>query len=450
MKHFFRILWIFALIAILSCKENHSIASANSSDQQVFAPSEEEIVESYIYSLSRFLVIRQEIIDIAEDGVDYNTIKFNELGKAEFVNPNLDVAYLETWFAVDENSAVLLEIPKVENRYYTAQIMDEWAEVLYNINERNYPEHPYGNYVIALAGADVEIPEDAIRIDIPSKKAKMLARVELKNDKQAAVALQKAFKVTPIGDPVISPAINIPMFTNSAPIGIELFNTALLKEVFASAKDSNEDSEKYQQMALSVANYVQESDNNKQQVQQIIQQKAIPAIGKYINSYGDKRGGWSSTREYLNFGNDIWFHAVVNFGGIWWNSSSEVVYYTASVDQMEQALNGDNTYVIHFEPQDLPSQHVNAFWSLTMLSTPEYKVIPNSMDRYNLNSRMDYTYEKDGSLKLYLASDLPEGAPETNWLPAPTNANFSLTLRMYVPKEEVLSGAYYVPPIEKL
>ena len=106
--------------------------------------TEQEVMDAYIYVLGRYLVIRQEHIDIAEEGVDYNTIKYNELGKAEFVNPNLDVAYLEAWFAVDENTPVILEIPKIEGRYYTAQIVDEWAEILYNINERNYPNQPYG------------------------------------------------------------------------------------------------------------------------------------------------------------------------------------------------------------------------------------------------------------------------------------------------------------------
>ena len=63
---------------------------------------ENDVVDSYLYLLARYLVIRQERVDIAEEGVDYNVIKYNELGKAEFVNPNLDVAYLEAWVAVDE------------------------------------------------------------------------------------------------------------------------------------------------------------------------------------------------------------------------------------------------------------------------------------------------------------------------------------------------------------
>ena len=50
--------------------------------------SEKDVVDTYIYVLARYLVIRQERIDIAEESVDYNVIKFNELGKAEFVNPN--------------------------------------------------------------------------------------------------------------------------------------------------------------------------------------------------------------------------------------------------------------------------------------------------------------------------------------------------------------------------
>ena len=126
--------------------------------------TEQDVIDSWVYTLARYLVIRQEHIDMAEEGVDYNVIKYNELGKAEFVNPNLDVAYLEAWFAVDENTPVILEVPKVEGRYYTAQIVDEWAEILYNINERNFPDHPFGKYAICLKGSNPEIPEDALRI----------------------------------------------------------------------------------------------------------------------------------------------------------------------------------------------------------------------------------------------------------------------------------------------
>ncbi len=54
----------------------------------------------------------------------------------------------------------------------------------------------------------------------------MLARVELKSDIKGAVALQKMFKMTQVGTPKISPAVNIPTFSNTTLPGVELFDNA--------------------------------------------------------------------------------------------------------------------------------------------------------------------------------------------------------------------------------
>ncbi|MDI7066922.1 DUF1254 domain-containing protein, partial [Klebsiella pneumoniae] len=70
----------------------------------------------------RYLVLQQENYDINVEKVGYNKIKYNPLGSAQFVNPNLDVAYLEAWLAADKDHAVILNVPKVTGRYYTAQL----------------------------------------------------------------------------------------------------------------------------------------------------------------------------------------------------------------------------------------------------------------------------------------------------------------------------------------
>src|SRR6478752_3239008 len=112
--------------------------------------SAEQVTEGWVYLFGRYLVIRQERIDLAEDGIEYNVLKHNpavvvgtDSGAAPtFVNPNLDVVYSEAWIAVDATTPAILEIPAVPaGRYYTAQIVDEWAEITHNINERNFPEH---------------------------------------------------------------------------------------------------------------------------------------------------------------------------------------------------------------------------------------------------------------------------------------------------------------------
>ena len=445
------IIILITILILQSCNQPDKQSNEEKDKQPIegLGLTEEEVIESWIYSFARYMVILQEHIDISEEGVDYNIIKYNELGKAEFPNPNLDVAYMETWFAVDEKTPAILEIPKIEGRYYTAQICDEWAEILYNINERNFPEHPYGKYAICLKGSNPEIPEDALRIDIPSKKAKMLARVERKGDDEGAIALQKAFKVYSVGNPIIEPAVEIPMFTNAKPLTVEVFDKPMIEKVLQSAPDANTNSDKYQANVMAIANYIAKSVENRAKIEAIAKQKAFPALVNHVKNFGDKRGGWSSTREYLKFGNDFWFRTAANFAGIWWNSSSEVVYYIGEKDSEDNPLNGDEVYVIHFKPEDVPQSRVNSYWSLTLMSLPDYRVIPNKINRFNLNNISDLTFAEDGSLTLYLASELPKGAPESNWLPSSDGKEFTLNLRYYVAKEEVLNGEYYAPELKK-
>lgn len=442
---------VICMITLFSCNQTTHKKSESTTEPVIegLGLTEQDVSDSWVYVMARYLVIRQEHIDMSEEGIDYNVIKYNELGKAEFVNPNLDVAYLEAWFAVDENTPVILEVPKVDGRYYTAQIVDEWAEILYNINERNFPEHPNGQFALCLKGSNPEIPEGALRIDLPSKKAKMLARVERQGDDEGAIALQKAFKITKTGEPVVEPAIEIPMFTNKDLLKTEVFNKPMIKKVLNSAPDAVLNSDDLQKNALVIADFIEKDKANRQVIDSIIKTKTIPAFLKHVMDAGDNRGGWTSTREYEKFGNDYWSRAGVNYAGIWWNSSLEVVYYMGFIDKDKTPLHGDNVYFIYYAPEELPMKHVNAYWSLTMLSLPDYRVVPNELERYNLNNVSELTYEEDSSLKLYIASELPKGISESNWLPSPKGKNFVMNHRLYVPKKEVLSGEYYVPAIQK-
>ena len=122
-------------------------------------PDEKTISDAYTYLLGRALVIRQEHMDRRSDAWSYNAIKYNPLGSADFVNPNFDVAYFEAWFAVDDRTPVLLEIPEIKDRYYTAQILDEWGEVIVNINDRTFPSKPYGRFALVKAGFHQRDPD---------------------------------------------------------------------------------------------------------------------------------------------------------------------------------------------------------------------------------------------------------------------------------------------------
>src|ERR1700730_15760902 len=54
----------------------------------------------------------------------------------------------------------------------------------------------------------------------------------------------------------------------------------------------------------------------------------------------------------------------------------------------------------------------------------------------------------DGSLDIYFQSESPGKDKEWNWLPAPKGP-FNLTMRLYAPKAEALTGRWNPPPVCK-
>jgi hypothetical protein len=52
----------------------------------------------------------------------------------------------------------------------------------------------------------------------------------------------------------------------------------------------------------------------------------------------------------------------------------------------------------------------------------------------------------DGSLDLYFQNGNPGADKEANWLPAP-KGSFNLTMRLYAPKSEALTGKWNPPPV---
>lgn len=150
-------------------------------------PSDQDVSDAYIYLLGRLLVARQQQLDFQE-GMTWNVLAHRKPGAVEWPNPNLDVAYSEAWVAVDESSCTIVTVPKVEGRYYTVQFLNGWGETLANINARLFPQNPSGEFAVCLRGANVTVPAEARRIDLPVRSARVLARVELGDNWDTAVA----------------------------------------------------------------------------------------------------------------------------------------------------------------------------------------------------------------------------------------------------------------------
>jgi hypothetical protein len=74
--------------------------------------------------------------------------------------------------------------------------------------------------------------------------------------------------------------------------------------------------------------------------------------------------------------------------------------------------------------------------------------VANRLDRFAVSSWMPFEYNPDGSLDLYVQNASPGVGKESNWLPAPAGP-FNLTMRLYAPKSDALTGKWNPPVIKK-
>ncbi|RWU22805.1 DUF1254 domain-containing protein [Pseudomonas alkylphenolica] len=408
-------------------------------------PDIHTVTDAYTYLLGRLLVIRQEQMDRAGDGFNWNAIKYNPLGSADFVNPNFDVAYLEAWIAADDHNGVLLEVPQVKGRYYTAQLLDEWGEVIANINERTFPSKPYGKFALVKPGSTATIPPDAARIELHSSKAKLLARVEIKGDPDGALALQKQFKVTPLGDIAVVPAPEVKPFDNARLLGVEAFDN--VDKVFSSALDVSPVAAQMQQKVRYVAQYVASSPQAREAIDKQLKDTVVPDFVTHaIARSAEPHNNWVGGKKTGNYGENYSLRTTVNYAGIWANTTDEVIYFVPVADAANHPLDGSRRYVMHFAADSLPSSVVDGYWSVILVSVPDYRVVPNPWNRFNFNSHSNLKKEPDGSLKIAIGPKPVAGIPESNWLPSLAGKPFSLTFRTYVPKDIVKQGKW-APPV---
>jgi hypothetical protein len=422
-----------------------AIGPAAPANAQATHVSDEDIIDAYHYMLGRWLVLRQENLDLKE-GFKWNEVIHRDVGGVAWANPNLDVVYSEAWIAVDDSSCTIVELPAITGRYYTVQVLNGWGETTANINDRNNRQHPFGKFALCLKATTVFLPVGAQRIELPGKQARILMRIELGADPAAAVRLQKQIKLYPTGSPKIDPLPATLEFANDRLPGVEGFDRT--EDILASEPDINPGMAALQVKARAVARAATDPQD-RGRIDGVIRQQAILQFFAALQRIGSQRNGWQRPSTIGNYGSDYLGRSLVNLAGIWANNNDEAVYFKSNTDGEGQPLNGSTVYTMTFPGDELPQHLVRYFWSVIAVDSANYRVIPNPLDRYLLNKQSGVQPNADGSLTLVLANQPPSGVVQQNWLPTPAGQNYHLTFRFYGPAEDVKDGAYFPPPLVK-
>jgi len=179
---------------------------------------------------------------------------------------------------------------------------------------------------------------------------------------------------------------------------------------------------------------------------------APPVALKQIKEAWSKAGvlanGWRTNLTAIGtYGTDYLHRAGVAYGGYGANAIEDAVYPTAFADADGQQLTSDHHYVVHFDKNQIPP--VRGFWSLTMYNDRQL-FTANPIDRYAIGDRDKLAFNPDGSLDLYIQRESPGKDKESNWLPAPASGPFTMNLRLYWPKAQVLDGSWAPPAVKRI
>ena len=165
----------------------------------------------------------------------------------------------------------------------------------------------------------------------------------------------------------------------------------------------------------------------------------VPTLARIAN-------GWSMNTDTMGvYGNYYLKRAIVTQLGLGANLPEDAIYPLNLADDTGKPLDGASNYVLHFDKGQTPP--VNAFWSVTLYDPQGFQVA-NPLNRFAVSSWMPFKYNSDGSLDLYFQNESPGADKEANWLPAPKGP-YNLTMRLYAPKAEALTGKWNPPPVTR-
>ena len=177
-----------------------------------------------------------------------------------------------------------------------------------------------------------------------------------------------------------------------------------------------------------------------------VPEEALKLMAWKVRSLARVENGWSMNTDTMGvYGNYYLKRAMVAQLELGANLPEDAIYPVNLADAAGMPLDGANAYVLHFDKGAMPP--VDAFWSITLYDGDGYQVA-NSLNRFAVSNWMPFKYDPDGSLHLYFQNASPGADKQANWLPAPKGP-FSLTMRLYAPKTDALTGKWSPPPVTK-
>jgi hypothetical protein len=433
----------------------------------------------YLYPLVTMDLTRKQSTNI-EPGKEFSKGPMNTFANIPEYPPanlklvvrlNFDTLYSVAWLDLTKEP-MIVSVPDTGGRYYLLPMLDMWTDVFASPGSRTTGTQA-GNFLVVPPGwrpdlrdrfiEEFKLPKDIQRIDAPTPYVWVIGRTRTDGppDYDAVRKIQAGYKITALSEfgkspkPVevkIDPSIDMktPPKTqvDTMPAGTYFAYAAeLLKlhpphltdePILAQMKRIGLEPGKSFDVDKLDPTVKKALESVPEDAQHLMKWK-LPTLARVVN-------GWSMNTDTMGvYGNYYLKRAIVTQLGLGANLPEDAVYPLNLADETGKPLDGANKYTLHFDKGTTPP--VNAFWSITLYDADGFQV-GNSLNRFAVSSWMPFKYNPDGSLDLYFQHDSPGAGKEANWLPAPKGA-FNLTMRLYAPKSDILTGKWNPPPVTK-
>jgi len=468
-------LFAVGLFAIL---DGPVVAQSTVTEQQAHAIAVDAYL--YFYPLITMDVTRKQFTNF-EPGKEVGRGPMNAFWNVPIYPPasdkgvvryNFDTLYSPAWLDMTEEPMVV-SVPDTGGRYYLLPMLDMWTDVFGSPGWRTTGTEA-GNFLITPPGwrpdlrdrfvTEFRLPKDTQRIEAPTPIVWIIGRTKTDGpaDYDAVHKVQAGYKVTPLSQWGKTPA----------PLRATIDRTVDMKTPPKVQVDSMS-AEKYFAYAAELLRFIPPHITDQPMIAQLKKigfepgksfdvEKLDPPIRAALAGVPEEAqklmvwkmptmarvaNGWSMNTDTMGvYGNYYLKRAIVTQVGLGANLPEDAIYPINLGDETGKPLDGANKYALHFDKGDTPP--ANAFWSVTLYDAEGFQVA-NPLNRFNLSSWMPVKYNTDGSLDLYFQSESPGADKEANWIPAPKGP-FNLTMRLYAPKSEALTGKWNPPPVTRV
>ncbi|MGI9275057.1 MAG: DUF1254 domain-containing protein, partial [Endozoicomonas sp.] len=372
-----------------------------------------------------------------------------------YTTPNNDTLYLQMWGDLEEQP-IVLSVPKIENRYWIAQIIDMYTEAVVDLGNATVGEQG-GDFVLTKKGYEGDLPEGLPVYYSNTRYIWMAGRLGVKNasDEDAARELQQQFRLTTLDQYPNTTRQPEPQVATGAPKvqfprGLDWFDrldTVLAQNPLESDKQLVDS---FQYIGIGNGGTASLSDVRRAALEAAFADGFAIVRDTAMNT-GVPINGWNWEYDAGRYGTDYLLRAAVNMNSIGLNSPERAMYPKRYLDSNGEQLSGNNAYSITFPADMAINESLGGFWSVTMYDAKDRFMVENEINRFKVGSMTeDLTFNEDGSLTLYFSHAKPASAEQlSNWLPAPKD-DFMLQVRLYEPRDEVVQGQFQLPEMHKL